>query len=117
VRGCLDLPIRGSNEVFRWLVWIVVDQQGHRYTMSLWRRLFRLRHRPYAGTLDTSLPYIPSTSGLPVEVRSAGPGRRPTVILTDQTHPLALEQRDGVLLERAYEIAATMLHALEKRSA
>jgi len=117
VRGCLDLPISGTSDAFRWLVWVLVDRQGHRYTMSPWRRLFRLRHPSYAGELDTALPYEPSTSRLQVEVRSAGPGYRPTILVADAAHPLALEQRGGIHLERAYELAGRMLHAWEGRGA
>ena len=117
VRGCLDLPIRGTQEIFRWLVWVLVNREGYGYTMSPWRRLFRLRHPPYAAELDTPLPYEPPTSGLSVEVRSAGPGYRPTIAVADPGHPLAIEQRDGIALERAYELAGRMLHALERRGA
>ena len=117
VRGCLDLPIRGTGNAFRWLVWVLVDRQGHRYSISPWRRLFRLRHPPYAGELDTALPYEPPTARLPVEVRSAGPGYRPTIVVADADHPLALEQREGIRLERAYELAGTMLHASGGRGA
>ena len=117
VRGCLDIPIRGTADTFRWLVWVFVDPQGHRYTMSLWRRLFRLRHPPYLGHLDTALPYQPPTTRVSVEVRSAGPGYRPSVLVTETGHPLALEQRDGILLERAYELAGRMLHCWESRGA
>ena len=113
VRGCLDLPIRGTSEPFRWLVWTVVSRQGHRFTMSPWRRLVRLRHQPYAAVLDTVLPYEPSSAGLAVEIRSAGPGYRPNVAVSDSTHPLAIEQRNGIALERAYELAGRMLHALK----
>jgi len=117
VRGCLDLPIRSTSDVFRWLVWVRVDRVGYRYTMSPWRRLFRLRHPPYAGELDTALPYDSPTSSLPVEVRDAGPGYRPAVAVANPRHPLALEQRDGIPLERAYELAGIMLHAWEGRGA
>jgi hypothetical protein len=117
VRGCLDLPIRGTGEVFRWLVWVIVDRQGHHYSTSLWRRLLRQRHPPYGGELDTPLPYDPPTSGLPVEVRSAGPGFRPAIVITDPAHPLAKEQHEGLLQERAYELAGRMLHSWEGRGA
>jgi hypothetical protein len=117
VRGCLDIPIRGSHDVFRWLVWVRVGPEGYRYTMSPWRRLFRLRHPPYVAALDTALPYAPPTQGLPLEVRSAGPGYRPQVHVTDGRHPLGAEQREGIPLERAYELAGMMLHAWESRGA
>ena len=117
VRGCLDLSIRGTSDIFRWLVWVGVDRRGHRYTMSPWRRLLRLRHPPYAGELDTALPYEPPTKRLPVEVRSAGPGYRPMIVVAQPNHPLAMEQREGIPMERAYELAGAMLHAWEGRGA
>ena len=117
VRGCLDLPIRGTNEPFRWLVWTLVSREGHRFTMSPWRRLLRLRHPPYLAVLDTVLPYEPSSAGLAAEIRSAGPGYRPNVAVSDSTHPLAIEQRNGIALERAYELAGRMLHAYPGRGA
>ena len=117
VRGCIDLRIHGTRDVFRWLVWVHVDRRGYVYTISPWRRLLRLCHPPYDAKLDTALPYEPPTAHLPVEVRSAGPGFRPTVVLTELAHPLAIEQREGIPLERAYELAGMMLHVWERRGA
>src|SRR4026209_1424841 len=36
VRGCLDIPIHDSAEVFRWGVWVSVSEQSFHRTSELW---------------------------------------------------------------------------------
>ncbi len=73
-----------------------------------WGVLFR---EPYFGWLSTTLPLYPqATLNLKTHVHSRPPGRRFLLELEPTAHPLAVEQRDGITLDRVREIAESLLH-------
>ena len=117
VRGCLDIPIRGASEVFRWLVWVSVTKPHLRQVAGLWARLSGRRYPPIFGWLNSFLPYEPPTLNLKSNLHWRGRGIRPFVELEPTSHPLAEEQREGIHWERAYELAGALLHGAQKRGA
>jgi hypothetical protein len=81
--------------------------------LSLRTTAGRERAQPYFGWLSTELPlYQPTTLSLKTHVRTRPVGQRPLIELEPTGHPLAVEQRTGITLERVQEIAETLLHAL-----
>jgi hypothetical protein len=110
VRACLDLRILGESELFSWLVWIAVAQPTFRRIRSIWRQLRGRRFPPVRGELATALQYHAPTLGLAIELRDAGVGYRPWAFVRDPAHELGQEQRVGIPLERAYELAGRAMH-------
>jgi hypothetical protein len=110
VRACLDLRVRGETQPFRWLVWVSVPRPAFKQIRSLWRQLRGRAFPPSSGRLATELPYDVSTVGAAVELRDGGAGFRPWAIVQDPEHVLAHEQRNGIPLERAYELAGRAMH-------
>jgi hypothetical protein len=65
----------------------------------------------YFGWLSTDLPgYEPTTINLKTNLHTRPIGRRPLIELEPTDHPLAVEQRSGITLARAQEIAEALLH-------
>lgn len=78
---------------------------------DLWDRPGREAEQPYSGRLTTDLPvYSPTTLSLKTRVHTRPVGERPSVELERTDHPLAVEQRTGITLDRVREIAAVVLH-------
>ena len=116
VRGCLDIPIRNESEGFRWLVWIAVPRPAFRVIRSFWRQLRGRQFPPTRGALAVALPYASDTLGMEVELTDGGAGYRPHVRVSDMTHPLGREQREGISLETAYEKAGRAMHGWSRQA-
>jgi hypothetical protein len=110
VRGCLDIPIHGSAEVFRWGVWVSLSAQSFHRMSELWDMPGRESEPPFFGWLCTRLPGYPDTTTLKTHVHTRPVGERPFIELEPTEHPLAVEQRFGISLVRAREIGESLLH-------
>jgi hypothetical protein len=110
VQGRLCLPIQGSVDPFVWLVWVSLSQPNFARTLSLWETPGREAEPPYFGWLSTELPVYPSTLNLKTSVHTMPVGERPTIIVREEDHPLAHEQREGISQDRLQVIAEQLLH-------
>jgi hypothetical protein len=110
VRGCLDIPIHGGAEVFRWGVWVSLSKQSFHRMSEFWDAPGRESEPPFFGWLCTSLPGYPDTTTLKTHVHLRPLGERPFIELETTDHPLAVEQRSGISLARAREIGESLLH-------
>ena len=110
VRGCLDLPIQASTEVFRWRVWVKVSEADFFRMSDLWDTEGREAEPPFEGCLNTSLPLYPETLDLPVRIRTQPVGVRPQVEVADSTHPLHYEQGEGLTWAQVQARVEQLLH-------
>lgn len=110
VRGCLEIPIEGHGDPFVWGVWVSVSVESY----FEWRRAFDEPRRshlgPYFGWLDAWIKPYPDTMNLKTMVHPRDHGVRPYIELEPTDHPLAVEQRVGISLERLAELYAIMVH-------
>ena len=111
VRGVIKIPIIGfSEDNFRWGVWVSLSKKSFEEVMELWDK-DPAGHGPYFGWLNNHLElYSPSTSSLKTRVHLQSNNLRPRIELEPTDHPLAVEQRNGITIERVQEIAAALLH-------
>ena len=111
VRGVIELPMIGfPADHFRWGVWCSVSKKSFDKIIELWE-LDPQGHGPYFGWLNSALPlYSPSTLALKTNVHLRSNHLRPSIELEPTDHPLALEQRHGITIQRVQEIAAALLH-------
>jgi hypothetical protein len=104
------VPIVGTAARFTWAVWGSLSQTSYR---SLFLRLGRAKGEagPYFSWLCTELPVAlyPSTALLKAHVYERGKGRRALMVLEPTEHPLAVEQRDGISVARARELATALV--------
>ena len=66
---------------------------------------------PFFGWLSAELPLYPSTENLKARVHLRDNGVRPYVELEPTEHPLAIEQRNGITVDRVAEIYAHCVHS------
>jgi hypothetical protein len=64
----------------------------------------------YFGWLCTRIEIYSDTAGLKTNVRTLRVGLRPHIELQLSDHPLSLEQRNGIDMDRVIEIAEKMQH-------
>ena len=110
VRGCLEVPIIGTGETFSWGVWVSLSEQDFERMAEMSEATGRESEPAYRGGLGTDLPFYPDTVSLEVVVHTRPIGQRPFVELEPTEHPLALEQRSGITMERARHLAEMLEH-------
>jgi hypothetical protein len=111
VRGVLELPVHGADEPFGYGVWASLSEANMTRTIELWDDPRRVEEPPYFGWLSNSIPGYPETLNLKTSVVSRELDLRPAIVLEPTDHPLAVEQREGITLERVRELAELNLHA------
>ncbi|MEU1086018.1 DUF2199 domain-containing protein [Streptomyces sp. NPDC005892] len=112
VKGLIEIPVIGSDEVFSWGGWVSLSRESFSLPSDLWERPGRETEEPYFGRLTTDLPVYPRTTlSLKTHVHTRPVGERPYVELEPSDHLLAIEQRTGISLGRVRDRASTVLHA------
>ena len=113
VRGCLDIPIIGTDETYTWGVWVSLSEPN----FFIWEDHLEVDSRshigPFFGWLNTVITVYPDTANLATSVHIRDHGQRPSIVLHDSDHPLAIHQRNGIELD---DLAA-MMHQIEKNNA
>lgn len=111
VRGCIELRVHGESDPFIWGVWVSLSEKSYK----AWNESYSLDHRshigPFFGWLNAWLKPYPDTTDLKTYVHLRDHGTRPYIELEPTDHPLSVEQREGITVERVSEIYALMVHA------
>lgn len=106
IRGVIFIPIHGQEDPFGVGVWVSQSRANYdRYTSGE-------KMKPTFGWLVNRIPYYEENTFLLKTSVHFGSGKhRPTIELEPTDHPLAVEQRTGITLERAWDIVHRyMLH-------
>jgi hypothetical protein len=117
VRGHLEIPIQGTDELFIYAVWVSLSEANFARTRALWNDVARAHEPPYFGWFSTLLPGYPETLNLKTLVHTRAVGLVPWIELEPTDHPLAVEQRTGITWERVREIAELLCGAPESANA
>jgi len=110
VRGCLEIPVRGQSDPFVWGVWVSLSKESHLKWLKVFGDANRSHVGPFFGWLNAWLKPYPETMNLKTHLHLRDDGLRPLVELEPTDHPLAVEQRDGISVERVAQIYALMMH-------
>lgn len=117
IRGCLEIPILGSQEPFLWGLWVSVREEIFDELSKSWELAGRENTRgPFRGRIANSLSVYPETLNLKVKVVVQPVGQRPLFQLEEPGHPLTLEQHSGITPAKAAELANLLLHQEEAKS-
>jgi hypothetical protein len=109
IRGQIEIPLVGCSEIFTWVVWASLSSASMERVRRVWDRPDRQAEGPLFGWLSSALPLYPSTLNLKTHVHLRALPSTPSVELELTDHPLAVEQRQGMTLERAIHIAEALL--------
>ena len=111
VRGLVEIPVKRRKTPFIWNVWSSIGPEGFQTMLEHWISADRIKDPPYAGALANDLSTVyPSTLNLKLEIRSRPVGQRPLLVLEPGDHPLAVEQRNGISVDRVREINSLLRH-------
>ncbi len=109
IRCLLPLPVQGISERFGWGVWSSLSEANFRRyeahfddDLSGWPPMF--------GYLCNALPGYPDTLGLHLSVQTQTAGLRPIATLEPTDHTLAVEQREGIPLDKVLRLVDPYLH-------
>ncbi|NKQ23829.1 DUF2199 domain-containing protein [Streptomyces galbus] len=117
VKGLVEIPITGSDEVFPWAAWVSLSRDNFSRSADLWDTTERETEEPYFGWLSTDLfLYSPSTINAKRGVHTRPIGQRPFIELEPTDHPLVVEQRTGITMERVRAIAEAVVHLIDNES-
>jgi hypothetical protein len=110
VRGLVEIRIPELHDRFAYGVWVELAEEDWHRVAELWTDPNGRDHPPFEGRLANELdPYV-ATEGLPVLLQLEEVERLPSVAVGPSAHPLAVEQRDGISVERCEQLAATVMH-------
>jgi hypothetical protein len=108
VRGCLEIPIIGHGDRLVWGTWVSVSKESFARIVELWDAPVIENESPKFGWFCNNLPLYPTTLNLKTNLHLRGGGSRPLIELQPTDHPLAIEQQQGIPIERVEEIAAAL---------
>jgi hypothetical protein len=110
VLGCLEIPVHGADAPFSWGVWVSLSKANFDQFVACFEASERSRIGPFFGWLSAELPLYPSTENLKTRAHLRDNGVRPYIELEPTDHPLAVEQRTGISVDRVAEIFAHYEH-------
>lgn len=110
VRGCLEVPVIGAEEPFVWGVWVSLSPENFAAFVDLLDQGAREQNGPYFGWLSASIKTYPETEALKTMVHLRDEGIRPYIELEPTDHPLAVDQRHGITIDRVAELYAAYTH-------
>jgi hypothetical protein len=108
VRGRLEIPIVHHPELFVWGVWVSVSEKSFERIVELWHAPSIDNEPPKFGWLCNNIVLYPATMHLKTHLHLRSGGNRPLIELEPTDHPLAVEQRTGITIERVQDIAAAL---------
>ena len=109
VKGQLNIPV-DNNDEFSWSVWVLISKGDFEKMEEQWTDGNRILEKPYSGLLATRLDCYPETLNLPVQIFSQKVGMRPKIEIVDTSHPLFLEQENGINMDRVVSFARQILY-------
>jgi hypothetical protein len=112
IRGCLEIPVHGRSDPFVYGVWVSLSPKNFQRYQELFAATDRLEEPAYFGWLCNSLPGYPDTLNLKTNVHLRPYPLRPRIELQPTDHPLAIEQREGISIERLQTILETNAHSV-----
>jgi hypothetical protein len=108
IRACLEIPIQGFSEFFTWVVWVSLSPESFRkYIETPYKTA---QNSPYFGWFANRLPCYPDTLNLKVRIHLRSAGHRPSIELELSDHPLCRDYHEGIVFEKAVEIAKIVKH-------
>lgn len=111
VRTVLEIPILGQAECLEWGVWGTLSAANFEGYQASFHDHDQSRLGPMFSWFASRLPGYPETLGLRCNVLPRDGRMRPLVdFAPDDDHPLVLDKKNGISLERAIEFVMPVLH-------
>lgn len=102
IRAVLFLPIDGGDERFGWGVWVEVSENDYYGYLDAWDNDFEDELPPFVGQIANEIVPYPGSAGLDVTIKTQSGGQRPLLTVISDSHPLGVDQRQGITEEQAH---------------
>lgn len=109
VRGHIEIPILQTDDHLVFSVWSSLSEQSFRHMTERWHDADRSDDPPYFGWLSSVISVYPDTVNLKLAVQSCAPGVVPIFRVRTDSHPLAIDQRNGITVGRWHKLAHELL--------
>jgi hypothetical protein len=113
VRAVLEVPIHGVTDPFTWGVWSSLSEKSFRRYVETYDT--PVEGDGFFGWVCNRIPWYPEHGSLATDVVVQLNGQRPRLILhhgSSNDHPLIIDQREGITIAKAQEIAEYLTHAV-----
>jgi hypothetical protein len=110
VRCVMPIPVRGLDEYFGYGVWSSLSKENFQLYHDHWDHPASDGLGPWFGWFSNRLKLYPETLNLKCQVHLQD-GLRPLLELEPSDHRLAVDQRQGITVERLFEIYAANGHS------
>ncbi len=110
IRGRIEIPVTGSNELFCWNVWTSLSEENFIRVNERWNDERRTEEPAYFGWLQTQLPGYADTLNLKTMVHTQAVGIIPRIELIEKGHALTQEQQAGIAWQRVTELVEIAMH-------
>jgi len=112
-RGLIELPVIGTDRSLNFGAWVGVSQEDAEFMTDVWHDGDCSKHGPFKGKLRSNLRLndrliYGETLDIDAELHLRD-DVVPLIKLLSADHPLAVDQRNGITIDRVVEIASTML--------
>lgn len=112
VRGIIELPILETEDKFCYGAWVQVSKKDYKKFLKAWvksKRNDETVDEHIYGFLACMMPpnLYPDAYGLN-SVICDRPDKAAGIVLEPTEHPLALEQRQGITMDRVHEMVRTL---------
>jgi hypothetical protein len=115
LRGCLEIPIHDSDEIFLWGLWAGLFEEDFDLIHDHWETPNRENLiGPFKGRLGNNLSLYPNTANLELTIKVQPLGARPRFFV-DEPQLLADEQRNGISINTAREYSCRLMNGLTQR--
>jgi hypothetical protein len=115
IRGCIEIPVIGLDEPFVWGTWVSISEQSYERFVDLYDAEGREDEPPFFAWLSHTPPGYPFQERYKTMVHLRPKPTRPLIELEPTEHPLAVDQRNGITVERLIEIIEIIKHPKKNR--
>lgn len=109
IKGCIEIPVY-REEAFSWGVWVSLSEKSFKEFIRYLDEEKRSHIGPFLGWLCSHIWIYPDTLNLKAKVHLRDNGIRPYIELEPSDHPLAIEQSEGISVDRVADIYEKMTH-------
>jgi hypothetical protein len=102
-RGRITIPIIDHSEDLVFNVWTSISKENFELRNGIWNEPDRVKRGPYFGWLQTIVPTYGNALNIKTMAYENEAGIIPTIKVTEDKHPLKLDQQNGITLKIAHE--------------
>lgn len=108
-RGRLIIPIIDTDGRLIFDAWVSISEENFNKRMDIWGDEDRVKESPYFGWLDTFIPTYGDTLNLRTISQEQKTGFVPDIIMTEEGHPLTIDQQNGITMDKVLDIVSVIL--------